>query len=75
VPAFVAVFWAIRGLAPTRLRLAGAAGGMLAGTIATMAYAFHCPEMSVAFLGRLVLLGMVLATLIGALLGPRFLRW
>jgi hypothetical protein len=75
VPAFVAVFWAIRGLAPTRLRFAGAAGGMLAGTIATMAYCFHCPEMSVAFWAVWYLLGMVLATLIGALLGPRFLRW
>jgi hypothetical protein len=75
VPAFIAVFWAIRGLAPTRLRLAGAAGGMLAGTIATMAYCLHCPEMSVAFWAVWYLLGMTLATLIGALLGPRFLRW
>jgi hypothetical protein len=75
VPAFVAVFWAIRGLAPTRLRLAGAAGGMLAGTIATMAYCFHCPEMSVAFWAVWYMLGMTLATLIGAVLGPRFLRW
>jgi hypothetical protein len=75
IPAFVAVFWAIRGLAPTRLRLTGAAGGMLAGTIATMAYCFHCPEMSVAFWAVWYLLGMALATLIGALLGPRFLQW
>ncbi|HEV7832815.1 MAG TPA: DUF1109 domain-containing protein [Caballeronia sp.] len=75
VPAFGAVFWAIRGLAPTRLRLAGGAGGMLAGTVATMAYCFHCPEMSVAFWAVWYLLGMTLATLIGALLGPRFLRW
>ncbi|OTP79674.1 DUF1109 domain-containing protein [Caballeronia sordidicola] len=75
VPAFVAVFRAIRGLAPTRLRLAGAAGGMLAGTMATMAYCLHCPEMSVAFWAIWYLLGMALATLIGAALGPRFLRW
>jgi hypothetical protein len=75
VPAFVAVFWAIRGLAPTRLRHAGAAGGLLAATIATMAYCFHCPEMSVAFWAVWDLLGMLLASLAGALLGPRFLRW
>ncbi|SAL53087.1 hypothetical protein AWB69_05551 [Caballeronia udeis] len=75
VPAFVAVFWAIRGLAPTRPGLAGAAGGMLAGAIATMAYCFHCPEMSVAFWAVWYVLGMALATLIGAVLGPRFLRW
>jgi hypothetical protein len=75
VPAFVAVFWAIRGLAPTRLRLAGAAGGLLAGTVATFAYSFHCPEMSVAFWAIWYFLGMGLAGVIGGLLGPRFLRW
>jgi hypothetical protein len=75
VPSFIAVFWAIRGLAPTRLRLAGAAGGLLAGTLATVAYCFHCPEMSVAFWAVWYLFGMLLATALGAALGPRFLRW
>jgi hypothetical protein len=75
VPAFVAVFWAIRGLAPTRLRLAGAAGGLLAGALATMAYCFHCPEMSVVFWAVWYLLGMTLAGVIGSLIGPRVLRW
>jgi len=75
VPALVAVFSAIRGLAPTHLRLAGATGGMLAGTIANMAYCLHCPEMSVAFWAIWYVLGIALATLTGALLGPRFLRW
>lgn len=75
VPAFIAVLWAIRGLAPTRLRHAGAAGGLLAGTIATVAYCFHCPEMSVVFWAVWYLLGMLLASLAGALLGTRFLRW
>jgi hypothetical protein len=74
-PAFVAVFWAIRGLAPTRLRLAGAAGGLLAGSLATMAYCFHCPEMSVAFWAVWYLLGMSLAAAIGSAIGPRVLRW
>lgn len=49
VPAFISVFWALRGLAPTRLRLAGAAGGLLAGATATLAYCLHCPEMGVSF--------------------------
>jgi hypothetical protein len=75
IPAFIGVFWAMRGLAPTRLRLAGAMGGMLAGTIATMAYCFHCPEMSPVFWAVWYLLGMVLTSLIGAWLGPRVLRW
>ncbi|MFR0687879.1 DUF1109 domain-containing protein [Enterobacterales bacterium AE_CKDN230030158-1A_HGKHYDSX7] len=75
VPAFIAVFWALRGLAPTRLRLAGAAGGLLAGATATLAYCLHCPEMGIPFWGVWYLLGMLLPTVLGAALGPRLLRW
>lgn len=74
-PALVAVFWALRGLAPTRLRAAGAAGGLLAGAIATLAYCLHCPEMAVPFWSLWYLLGMAIPTVVGALLGPRLLRW
>ncbi|ANY88236.1 DUF1109 domain-containing protein [Pseudomonas putida] len=75
VPAFIAVFWALRGLAPTRLRQAGAAGGLLAGATATLAYSLHCPEMEVPFWGVWYVLGMLVPTAVGALLGPRLLRW
>lgn len=75
VPAFISVFWALRGLAPTRLRLAGAAGGLLAGATATLAYCLHCPEMGVSFWGVWYLLGMLVPSVLGALLGPRLLRW
>lgn len=74
-PSFIAVFWALRGLAPTRLRQAGAAGGLLAGATATLVYCLHCPEMGVPFWGLWYLLGMLLPTVLGALLGPRLLRW
>jgi len=75
IPTFACVFWAIRGLAPTRLRLAGAAGGLLAGSIATLVYSLHCPEMSVAFWAVWYVLGMLIPTAVGAVLGPRLLRW
>lgn len=75
IPGFISVFWALRGLAPTRLRLAGACGGLLAGAMATLAYCVHCPEMDVPFWGVWYLLGMLVPTVIGALLGPRWLRW
>ncbi|KAA0981601.1 DUF1109 domain-containing protein [Pseudomonas sp. ANT_J28] len=75
IPGFISVFWALRGLAPTRLRLAGACGGLLAGAIATIAYCLHCPEMEVPFWGIWYLLGMLIPTVIGALLGPRWLQW
>lgn len=75
IPGFISVFWALRGLAPTRLRLAGACGGLLAGAMATIAYCLHCPEMEVPFWGVWYLLGMLIPTVIGALLGPRWLQW
>ncbi|WP_144172640.1 DUF1109 domain-containing protein [Pseudomonas sp. Kh13] len=75
IPTFIAVCWAIRGLAPTRLRQAGAAGGMLAGATATLAYCLHCPEMAVPFWGLWYVLGMAVPTALGAALGPRLLRW
>ena len=75
LPGFIAVFMALRGLAPTRLRQAGASGGLLAGATATVAYCLHCPEMTVPFWGLWYVLGMAVPTLLGALLGPRLLRW
>ncbi|MDI1330625.1 DUF1109 domain-containing protein [Pseudomonas sp.] len=75
IPGFIAVFWALRGLAPTRLTLAGACGGLLAGAMATIAYCLHCPEMEVSFWGAWYMLGMLVPTAIGALLGQRWLRW
>ncbi|HUB89423.1 MAG TPA: DUF1109 domain-containing protein [Dyella sp.] len=75
IPGFIAIFYAVAHLAPTRLRLAGAASGLLAGTVATVAYCFHCPEMSPAFWSIWYLLGMAIVAALGALLGPRLLRW
>lgn len=75
IPGFIAVFWALRGLAPTRLGLTGAAGGLLAGSTATVAYCLHCPEMGIPFWGAWYLLGMLVPTVAGAVLGPRLLRW
>jgi len=75
LPAFTAVFWALKGLAPTRLRQAGAAGGLLAGSTATLAYCLHCPEMGIPFWGVWYVLGMLVPTVVGAWSGPRLLRW
>lgn len=75
IPGFVAVLWALKGLAPTRLALTGAAGGLLAGSTATLAYCLHCPEMGVPFWGIWYLLGMMVPTAAGAILGSRLLRW
>jgi hypothetical protein len=75
LPVFVAVVWAMKGLAPTRLRLAGAAAGFASGSVGALAYSLHCPELAAPFLGIWYLLGILIPTAVGALLGPRLLRW
>ncbi|MEM5382993.1 DUF1109 domain-containing protein [Paraburkholderia phymatum] len=75
VPTFPAVFWAVKALAPTHLRLAGAAAGLLASSTATVIYCLHCPEMSPAFWSVWYAIGMLMPAGIGAWLGPKLLRW
>jgi hypothetical protein len=65
----------MKGLAPTRLRLAGAAMGFAAGAMGALVYSVHCPELAAPFLGFWYLLGMLIPTAIGMALGPRLLRW
>jgi len=75
IPLCVTITWAVRQLAPTRLRAAGAIGGLLAGSVATLAYCLHCPEMGIPFWGIWYLSGMLIPTLAGAIFGPLLLRW
>lgn len=74
-PIFVGLLWSFRKLAPTRLRAAGAAAGLAAGSCAAMLYCLHCPEVSAIFVLTWYTLGIALAAGAGALLGPRLLRW
>ncbi|WP_404478711.1 DUF1109 domain-containing protein [Novosphingobium sp. BL-52-GroH] len=75
IPIFAGLLWAFRRLAPTRLRAAGAAAGLLSGAFSATIYCIHCPEVSAIFVLTWYSLGILLATLLGALLGPRLLRW
>lgn len=74
-PMFAATLWAMRDLAPTRLPLAGAAAGLLSGTIGGLVYCLHCPEMAAPFIGTWYLIGMLIPAAVGALLGRHLLRW
>lgn len=74
-PVFVAALAALRALAPTRLRAAGAAAGLLAGAAGAAVYALHCPELAAPFIAVWYVLGVALPTAIGAAIGPRLLRW
>ena len=74
-PIFAGLLWSFRRLAPTQLRAAGAAAGLAAGAWGATVYCLHCPEVSAAFVLTWYTLGMSLAAAVGALLGPRLLRW
>lgn len=69
------LLWVMRGLAPTRLALAGASAGLLAGACAALIYALHCTEMAAPFLAIWYVLGMLIPAAAGAIIGPRLLRW
>ncbi len=75
MPALAASLWAVRGLAPTRPSLAGFAAGLLAGSVGAFGYSLSCPEASPAFVAVWYTLGIGLTGCLGAVLGPRVLRW
>jgi hypothetical protein len=75
VPPMAAAFWALRGLAPTRPRLAGAAAGFFAGALGALAYSLSCEEIAFSFVAVWYTIGVGVSALLGALLGPRLLRW
>lgn len=75
LPALVLLLAAMRSLAPTRLRWAGAATGLLAGALGTLVYLLHCPELEAPFIAVWYVLGMLIPVAAGALVGPRTLRW
>ncbi len=75
LPALAAGLWAMRQLAPTRPRAAGLAVGLLAGALGASGYALSCAETSPAFVAVWYSLGVFGSGGLGALLGPKVLRW
>ena len=75
LPILAAVLRLMRQLAPTRLRLAGAAAGFAAGAMAALVYCLHCPELAASFVGFWYVLGMLVPAAIGAAIGPTVLAW
>ncbi len=75
LPIFAGLVVAFRRLAPTRLRLTGAVVGLAAGAFGATLYCLHCPEVSAVFVLTWYTLGIAVAAAIGALLGPKLLRW
>lgn len=74
-PIFIGTLWAVRGLAPTNLAKAGAACGLFSGAMGALVYSLHCPELEAPFVGSWYLLGILIPTCLGYIIGRRTLRW
>lgn len=74
-PVLVGMLWAVKGMAPTRPALAGACAGLASAAAGAVVYALHCPEMQAPFLAVWYMLGMLVTTAVGAVLGAKLLRW
>ena len=72
---FGALIWGLRKAAPTHLVLTGAIVGLVAGGLGAAAVAVHQPGPSAIFI--LLWYGgpIALCALVGAMIGPRLLRW
>jgi hypothetical protein len=74
-PPFLALLWAMRGLAPTSLRATGAVLGLCAGGFGAGAYALACTESTIPFLGAWYSLAILGLSLVGCMTAPWTLRW
>jgi hypothetical protein len=72
---FIALVCVLRKGAPTKLRSTGAVAGLVAGAVGVGACALHQPGGSLLFIGLWYTGPILLCALLGALLGPRVLRW
>lgn len=75
LPVFAGSLLVLRRMAPTRLHLAGLAAGLFAGAAGAAVYSLSCNEASLTFLAVWYQLALLIVAGLGALAGPRLLRW
>ncbi|MFF0918208.1 NrsF family protein [Rhizobium leguminosarum] len=75
MPILIANTWVLRGGAPSNLGIAGFIAGIAAGASGAWVYSWFCTENGLPFVTLWYSLGILLTGAIGALLGPRLLRW
>lgn len=74
-PAFGFAVMAMRALAPTEPRRAGALAGLFGGAVAMTAYAPFCPERGMTYLVVFYCLPILAMAAFGWLSGAKLLRW
>jgi hypothetical protein len=75
VPVFGGLLWAFKSFAPARPRVAGAVAGLCSSSVAGVAYGLHCPSNTALFVLVWYTLAFAIASIVGALIGDRLLRW
>ena len=75
LPLLAAALLGLRHGAPTRPAVAGAIAGLLSAGLAATLYASHCTDDSPLFVATWYTIATALVTAIGALAGPRVLRF
>lgn len=75
LPMLALGLWAVRGMAPTRPTLAGFATGLFAGGVAATVYGLHCAEHTFTFVALWYSLGVLVTSVLGAIIGRWALRW
>ena len=71
----VALLVSLRDEAPGSPAASGAAAGLLAATLSAAIYATHCPDDSPLFVAVWYSTAIGIVTLLGAMLGRKFLKW
>ncbi|MES2195666.1 MAG: DUF1109 domain-containing protein [Pseudomonadota bacterium] len=75
LPLLAAALFGLRHGAPTRPAVAGAIAGLLSAGLAATLYASHCTDDSPLFVATWYTIAAMLVAAIGALAGPRVLRF
>lgn len=75
LPSLFVLMRAMKGLAPTRPVVAGAAVGLVAGAEGVLVYSLYCSEMSVPFWSVWYLLAILTTTGVAAAVAPGYLKW
>lgn len=75
LPILAAALLGLRHGAPTRPAVAGAIAGLLSAGLAATLYASHCTDDSPLFVATWYTIAAVLVAAVGALAGPRVLRF
>nr|WP_245355651.1 DUF1109 domain-containing protein [Rhizobium leguminosarum] len=75
MPVYAGMVWSLRRAAPVHLHLAGFVAGIAAGAAGAWVYSWFCTENGMPFVLIWYSLGILLTGALGAVTGPRLLRW